>query len=89
MALRASRVTRKGQVTIPIDIREKYEIKEGDTVLFEERGDYVALVLPEDVVDRTAGVFKHYTGPENPPFDREEIWTDIANERYEESLSDE
>jgi AbrB family looped-hinge helix DNA binding protein len=80
MALRASKVTRKGQVTIPIDIREKYEIKEGD---------YVALVLPEDVVDRTAGVFKHYTGPENPPFDREEIWTDIANERYEESLSDE
>lgn len=60
MAIRMSKVTRKGQVTIPVDIRRKYRIAEGDTVMFEERDDYVALVRPEDTVDWTAGALREY-----------------------------
>lgn len=34
-----AKVTSKGQITIPIDIRKKLGVKEGDKVLFmEERG---------------------------------------------------
>ena len=34
MALRKSKITRKGQVTIPIEFRRELELHEGDTVLF-------------------------------------------------------
>jgi AbrB family looped-hinge helix DNA binding protein len=59
--LRQSKITRKGQVTIPIEIREKFDFKEGDTVLFEERGKHVVILHPEDVEDWTAGAFREYT----------------------------
>lgn len=80
MALRKSKVTRKGQVTIPIEIRERLDIKIGDTILFEERGDQVAIVRPRDLVDRTAGIFKEYA-KNGAEFDRDDVWTDIARER--------
>jgi len=38
----SSKVTSKGQITIPQDIREKYGIKPGDTVYFlEEDGKLI------------------------------------------------
>jgi AbrB family looped-hinge helix DNA binding protein len=38
-AMELSRISSKGQVTIPIDIRKKLSLKEGDKVLFmEEEG---------------------------------------------------
>ncbi|WP_338598599.1 AbrB/MazE/SpoVT family DNA-binding domain-containing protein [Sulfolobus tengchongensis] len=39
----ASKVTRNYQVTIPSEIREKLNIKEGDYVVFELRGDEVVI----------------------------------------------
>lgn len=59
--LRASKVTRKGQVTIPVEIREELDFKEGDTVLFEKRGKEVVMLHPEDVKDWTSGAFRKYT----------------------------
>lgn len=39
-----AKVTSKGQITIPIDIRKKLGIREGDKVLFvEERGRVVIM----------------------------------------------
>lgn len=37
------RVTTKGQVTIPKDIRERFGIKPGDEVVFEETEDGVVI----------------------------------------------
>jgi AbrB family looped-hinge helix DNA binding protein len=34
-----ARVSANGQVTVPIDIRKKLDLKEGDKILFFERGD--------------------------------------------------
>ncbi len=82
MALRKSKVTRKGQVTIPIAIREKLDIKIGDTILFEERDGQVAIVRPTDVVDRTAGVFKEYV-ENGVEFDRDQVWDEIVRERLQ------
>jgi AbrB family looped-hinge helix DNA binding protein len=38
-----SRVTSKGQVTIPVEMRRKYGIKEGDKVLFYDNGETITI----------------------------------------------
>jgi len=43
----SSKVTSKGQITIPQDVREKFGIKPGDTVYFlEEDGRIILLKGP-------------------------------------------
>lgn len=82
MVTGSSKVTRKGQVTIPIGIRKELDIKEGDTILFEKRDGAVVIVRPKDLVNRTAGIFKEYArNMDSPDPTREEIWTGIARER--------
>lgn len=44
VCMELAKVTSKGQITIPIDIRKKLGIKEGDKVLFIEDGDKIMLV---------------------------------------------
>ena len=39
-----AKITSKGQITIPIDIRKKLGLKDGDKVLFIEDGDKVVMV---------------------------------------------
>ena len=42
-----SKVTSKGQITIPQDVREKFEIKPGDTIYFlEEDGKLILMKGP-------------------------------------------
>ena len=55
-----TRVTRKGQVTIPIDIRRALRIEEGDAVSFNLDHQTVTLTPRTSVVDATAGVFAPY-----------------------------
>jgi antitoxin PrlF len=38
-----AKITFKGQVTIPKEVREALTIQEGDTVIFEVEGDHVVL----------------------------------------------
>ncbi len=43
------KVTRQGQTTIPKLLRERYGIMEGDTVLYIDVGDHMALLpVPKD-----------------------------------------
>jgi len=52
-----STLTRKGQVTIPKDIRDSLGIKEGDRVFFVQRGDEVVLkVLQGTILDLKGSV---------------------------------
>ena len=51
-------VTRKGQVTVPIELRRKYGIKEGMKMLVEDSGSSIVLkVVPriEDLAGVDAG----------------------------------
>src|SRR5215218_6552373 len=60
----SSLVTRKGQVTIPIEIRRQLNIREGDRVRFIRDGDEVRIAPVGDVVAQTAGSFgKYRQGP--------------------------
>jgi antitoxin PrlF len=51
-------VTRKGQVTIPAEIRRALGIKEGDKVAFVLEDDQVKLTRKGSVVEQTAGALK-------------------------------
>jgi len=43
------KVTRQGQTTIPKPLRKKYDIEEGDKVLYIDVGDHVAVLpVPKD-----------------------------------------
>lgn len=45
-----AKVTSKGQITIPIEIRKKLGIKEGSKVLFLEEAERLGLEIEEDVM---------------------------------------
>jgi len=51
-----AKVTSKGQITIPISIRRKLEINEGDKVLFIYKPDGVMMVNPNRLQGGTDGV---------------------------------
>jgi AbrB family looped-hinge helix DNA binding protein len=51
-------VTRKGQVTVPVEIRRELDLKEGDRIAFVMREGEVRLVRTGSVVERTAGALK-------------------------------
>ena len=54
----STRVTRKGQVTIPVSIREALGLKEGDSVIWQMEDEEVTLRRGGGVVARTAGILK-------------------------------
>ena len=49
-----AKVTSKGQITIPIDIRKKLGIREGDKILFMEENDRVSMMQSSMDALRTA-----------------------------------
>ena len=49
-----AKVTSKGQITIPIDIRKKLGIREGDKILFMEENDRVIMMKSSMEALRTA-----------------------------------
>ena len=51
-------MTRKGQTTIPVEIRRALGLKEGDKIAFVLEADRVHLKRSGSVVARTAGMLK-------------------------------
>ena len=85
-----AKVSSKGQITIPIEIRKKLNLKEGDKVVFLEEGDrvillnagYVAIKEAQDKMKQEAENSGLKTEEEITEFAkkvREEIWKN----RYE------
>lgn len=63
--IEVSKVTKKGQITIPKDIRDKLGIKVGDKVIFEENEKGILMRKKEDsnidkIVDEIAGTWKNH-----------------------------
>ena len=59
--VRTRTVGKKGQVTIPKEIREKFGLKEGERVVFEIRGGEIVMrpeKSGEDYVEELASVVK-------------------------------
>jgi antitoxin PrlF len=80
-------VTRKGQVTIPADIRRALGIKEGDKVAFVLEDDQVTLTRKGSVVEQTAGALKSDMPALTPQEERAATEQAIAEEALERSRS--
>lgn len=53
-----AKVTSKGQITIPIDIRRKLGVKEGDKILFiEEQGRVIMMNSSMDALRKAQAAF--------------------------------
>ena len=63
-------ITRKGQVTIPAEIRRELDLKEGERISVERHGDAVVLRRARSVTEQTAGVLASYR--RTPPLTAEE-----------------
>lgn len=63
-----SRLTSKGQATIPVEIRKALRLKEGDTVVFEMKKGNVTVrrADPEDLMflKQTETIFDDWNHPE-------------------------
>lgn len=58
----SSSVTTKGQVTIPIELREKLGIRPGDRVGFVDEGGRIVLQRQETAIEAVFGVVKTSKG---------------------------
>ena len=76
----ASKVTRKGQVTVPIEIRKALGIKVGDHVAFVLEDGAARLTRRRSVVEQTASMFK----TDQPPCSAEEL-----RDAAEQAIADE
>ena len=60
MAAHVTTLTRKGQVTIPVDVRRALDLEQGDRVAVERQGDAVVMRRCQGVADQTAGILAPY-----------------------------
>lgn len=58
-----SRLTRKGQATIPAEMREKLDLKEGDELIWAYSDGALRVTSARCIVRRTAGIFKDQIPP--------------------------
>lgn len=80
MLERRSVVTRKGQITIPAEIRHALNIKEGDKVAFSLENGEVKLSRTGSVVEATAGALKSDMPPLSPQEERRAAEQAIAED---------
>ena len=76
-------VTRKGQVTVPADIRKALGLKEGDKVAFVLQDGEARLMRRGSVVERTAGILRSNRPPVSAEQLREAAEEAIAEEAVE------
>jgi len=58
------KVTRKGQTTIPIEVRQKLLINEGDKLLVEATDNGQVIFTPIRRLEDCAGIYSKYAKPE-------------------------
>ena len=67
------KVTRKGQVTLPIRARKALGLNEGDNVSFVLRDGAIVIEPALSWVERTKGIFKHDGPPLTPKQEDEAV----------------
>jgi AbrB family looped-hinge helix DNA binding protein len=76
-------VTRKGQVTLPAEVRYSLGLKQGDKVIFRLQDDQVMVKRTESAVSATAGIFKS----DRPALTAEELRV-VAEEAISEEVAE-
>jgi AbrB family looped-hinge helix DNA binding protein len=91
MAQYTTKLTRKGQMTVPADIRRELGLSEGDRITVTSEDGVVTIRRAENVAERTAGILNKYAI--NPPPSAKELrelaadaWAQAAAERDRETM---
>jgi AbrB family looped-hinge helix DNA binding protein len=79
-------ITRKGQLTIPVGVRTRFGLHQGDRVDFFAEGDHIVMRRAESAVAKTAGIVKTLTPVLNAKALREEAEEAIAEEALTRAL---
>lgn len=66
MTSHSSRLKDKGQITVPVEIRRNHDLHTGSRVIFEDRGDYIAVIPEHKLADSTAGALAKYVKKGSP-----------------------
>lgn len=82
MAPQKTTVTRKGQITIPADIRRELGMSEGDLLDVERQGDTVIVRRASSVASRTGGALAKYRRPQSLTIEEERVL-------FEQAVADE
>lgn len=77
-------ITSKGQTTIPVEVREKLNLKPGDKIRFVMNGDKVYLRVKNRKIADLAGILHD---PNRPPVSVEEMDEAIGEYLEEKYLS--
>lgn len=81
--MEVAKVTSKGQITIPIDIRRKLGVKEGDKILFvEDQGRIVMLNSSMEALRKAQAAF--FGEAERLGLENEQDVADMINEQRRE-----
>jgi antitoxin PrlF len=75
-----TKVTRKGQITVPVEVRRALGLREGDNVAVLLDGDQVKLERRESIVARTAGMLKIDRPTLTPEQEQEEFERGVAED---------
>ena len=67
------KLNRKGQVTIPAQIRARHGLRVGDNVRVEERGDELVIVLDPNSPTRGERLVENLTGTATSRWTSEEL----------------
>jgi AbrB family looped-hinge helix DNA binding protein len=84
-----SKITRKGQVTLPADVRKRLSLEPGGKVRWVVDGSDVKVEPVGSIADRTAGILQQYARPMSERELKEQGADAIAGavmERYHRSL---
>ena len=73
-------VTRKGQITVPVEIRRALGLQKGDRVAVHLENGRVTLERRASVVARTAGIFKSGRPSLSPEQEQEEFEHGVADD---------
>jgi bifunctional DNA-binding transcriptional regulator/antitoxin component of YhaV-PrlF toxin-antitoxin module len=85
-----TRVTEKGQITLPVEARERTTTKPRDPLRVQLVGDAIVVENNRDWAQRTAGIFRKYAEGKPPITDDEidEAVAQAAIDRYLRSFED-
>lgn len=76
-----AKITSKGQVTIPVEVRDALALGTGDSIVLEVRGDYAVLRKSPSLVDVLDGIAERYPLPDGPLAD----WTESLEKYFAEN----
>jgi AbrB family looped-hinge helix DNA binding protein len=79
-----TKVTRKGQITVPVAVRRALGLQEGDHVAVLLDGNQVKLERRQSVVARTAGILKTTRPASTPEQEQEEFERGVAEDVHRE-----